>query len=223
MIVDAKDFKFEMPPQAISARKILIKPDSVRDVLDTLLEVIKAIKEKSEADIFIIGEGEGIEERRVHFLDIRDFSPVEIENPLQKPFAISTFWVPNILLSCDFLITISSLKVLNGEPELTLPNLLPLLPEAKYKGEFIGPEKLCEKYGKDNVIADLYFTIPFDIGIVDGRKKIIKNSSKPKTEKVGKIFVGNPVEVDKEASSSLKGEPKYIRLIERVSYDLHDR
>ena len=46
---------------------------------------------------------------------------------------------------------------------------------------------------------------------------------RPKTEKVGKIFVGNPVEVDKEASSSLKGEPKYIRLIERVSYDLHDR
>lgn len=216
MIVDAKDFKFEIPPSAISARKILIKPDSPKTVKEVLKEIIEGIKRKSEADIFIIGEEEPeLKDRRVHFTDIREYSMVEIENPLPKPFALSTFWVPNILLSCDFLITVSSFKLVMGEGSFTIPNLLSLLPEAKYKGEIVGPKELCEKYGKDNVIADLYFTIPFDMGIVDGRK-MVKDNPTPRVKRLGKIFIGSPIEVDREASSGLGEKPRYLKLIERM-------
>jgi hypothetical protein len=72
--------------------------------------------------------------------------------------------------------------------------------------------------GIDNIIADLYFTLPFDLGIIDGRKRLInaKDHFQGDIEDYGKIFVGTPYEVDSEASNDAEITTEYLRLIAEV-------
>jgi hypothetical protein len=76
-------------------------------------------------------------------------------------------------------------------------------------------QKLGKRFGIHNVIADLYFTLPFDLGIIDARKKFISAGDPVhgESEDYGKIFVGSPYEVDLEASQATGVEVKYLRLI----------
>ena len=70
--------------------------------------------------------------------------------------------------------------------------------------------------GMDKVIADLYFTLPFDLGIVDGRQIFTStgdNPTKGKTEDCGKIFVGEPFQVDSEVTELLGLKAEYLDLI----------
>ena len=70
--------------------------------------------------------------------------------------------------------------------------------------------------GIDKVIADLYFTLPFDLGIVDGRQVFTAtgdNPTKGKTEYYGKIFVGEPFQVDSEVAELLDLKAEYLDLV----------
>ena len=154
MIFESSDFVFKAPPTVSRARRVLIKPGAgypakypVTTSRDILAAIIEGIRQVSDADILILegtAEGKsiypvyqalGYDFPRILTLDVKDCIWVEVDNPLPKPLIVPTFWVPNVILSSDYLITVAPLKVIGGRGQLSIPNLLTLLPSAKYRGE----------------------------------------------------------------------------------------
>ena len=239
MIFEDSKFTFK-PPAAISrARRVLIKPSAsypapypATTSRDLLAVIIKGIRQVSDADIILL-EGTpkaepihpiykalGYNFPRVLTLDVKDCVWVEVDNPLAKYLAIPTFWVPNVILSSDYLITVAPLKIINGKLNLSIMNLLTALPSNKYDGNASGWRELY-KLGIDKVIADLYFTLPFDLGIIEARQKFITKDdpTQGSAEDYGKIFVGKPYEVDCEVSEALGLKTKYLELIKEAKVD----
>jgi len=240
MIFEASKFIFIPEPAVSRARRVLVKPCAnyslphpVTTSRETVRLVIEGIRRVSDADILILEgtpDGSSVYEvykalsydfPRVLMLDVKDCIWVEVENPLSHFFAMPTFWVPNVVLSSDYLISIAPFKVFGESGNFSVMNLLSLLPVAKYRGEGSGWESLY-KLGIHRVIADLYFTLPFDLGIIDARKKFIgiDDPTRGKVEEYGKIFVAEPYEVDKEASDIAELEIEYLELIEAGKAEL---
>jgi uncharacterized protein (DUF362 family) len=212
----------------------LIKPDASYPAPypfttspEMLLAIIDGIREVSDADILLL-EGTSGEEPiypiyqalgynfpRVLTLDVKDSISVEVDNPLPKPMAIPTFWVPNVILSSDYLITVSPLKTFQDKGRLSLMNLLSLLPSNKYDTSTQESWKALYNLGIDKVIADLYFTLPFDLGIIEARQKFIghMNPVQGEVEECGKVFIGEPFKVDCEAAEALGLKVAYLDLI----------
>jgi hypothetical protein len=234
MIYDAAKYVFDPPPLISRAHKILIKPSAnypypypfstSREILGIIIDRIKLV---SDADIIILegttsGESVypiykslGYDFPRVLMLDVRDCIWVEIENPLPHPFAIATFWVPNVVLSCDYLISVSPFRTVGNQGFLSIRNLVSLLPISKYKRGLAGGWGSLDEFGWEKVLADLCFTLPFDLAIIDGRKRFssVDESSKGKTENMGKIFEGEPYEVDREAAAMAGLDMQYLDTI----------
>ena len=234
MIVKDSEFVFEPPAVVSRARRVLIKPSvsyslpyPVTTSREILSVIIAGIRRVSEADILLL-EGLpggaavkpvyhdlGYDFPRVIMLDVKDCIWVEVDNPLPKPLAVPTFWIPNVILSSDYLITVAPLRVVQGSGSLSLANLLSLLPSTKYGGrEWEGWPDLYS-LGIDRVLADLYFTLPFDLGIIEARQKFVSEDdpTKGEVEDFGKVFVGEPYEVDVEASELLGLRTEYLDLI----------
>ena len=234
MIFEASEFVFTPPPVVSRARRVLIKPSAnysapypVSTSREILATMVRGIRQVSDADILILEStpgGEpvypiyqslGYDFPRVLMLDVKDCIWVEVDNPLPKPLAVPTFWVPNVILSSDYLITVSPFKVAMGRGNLSIMNLLTLLPSSKYRGEAAAGWGALFSLGIEKVVADLYFTLPFDLGIVEARQKFITSDDllQGKVEPCGKIFVGEPYEVDREASEVLGIRTEYLDLI----------
>ena len=230
MIFAASEFVYEAPPVVSRARRVLIKPDAacaepypVTTSPEILATVIEGIRKVSDADIIILeGTPDGspmapIYESlcynfpRVLMLDVRDCVWVEVDNPLPKPLAVAAFWIPNVILSSDYLISIAPLKVTSGQGRLSINNLQTLLPARKYS-EIEGGWQELHSLGMDNVIADLHFTLPFDVGIVEARQKLTcePGETEGQVEDIGQIFIGDPFEVDSEVSQTLGIKTGYL-------------
>lgn len=243
MIFDASGFVFEPPPVISRARRVLIKPSAAYPVpypLTTsqgmLGAIIEGIRQVSDADILVlegtptgepvypIYQALGYNFPRVLMLDVKDCIWVEVDNPLPKPLVVPTFWVPNVILSCDYLITVAPLKVIEGQGSLSISNLLSVLPSTKYKDEAPGGWEDLYQLGIDQVIADLYFTLPFDLGIIEARQKFIgrEGSLQGEVEECGQVFVGEPYEVDGEACQVLGIKADYLDLIKEARVGLED-
>ncbi len=241
MIFEASEFSFKAPPVISRARRVLIKPNAGYPVLypvttsrEMLSLIIEGIRQVSDADILLLdgipGGGPiypifqalGYDFPRVLALDVKDCIWVEVENPLPKPLAVPTFWVPNVILSSDYLITVAPLKVVSGMGNLSIMNLLSLLPVSKYGDDFRGGREDLYGLGIDKVVADLHFTLPFDLGIIEGRQKFItgEDPTRGKVEEYGKVFLGKPYQVDLEASQALGIKTRYLRLIEEARLNL---
>ena len=174
MIFEASEFVFKAPSPISRARRVLIKPGASYPALypvstsrEILLAIIEGIREVSDADILIL-EGTpnsssihpvyqalGYNFPRVLMLDVKDCIWVEVDNPLPKPLAVPTFWVPNVILSSDYLITVAPPKVLNNSGCLSIMNLLTLLPSSKYTDRAASGWGALYGLGIDKVIADL--------------------------------------------------------------------
>ena len=234
MIFKASEFVFEPSPVVSRARRILIKPSACYPVpypvttsRDMLPVIIEGIRRVSDADILLLegtpGGGSiqpiyqslGYNFPRVLTLDVKDCFCVEVDNPLPKPLAVPTFWVPNVILSSDYLITVAPLKVFQGRGHLSLMNLLTLLPSSKYGGEAQGGWRDLYNLGIDKVVADLYFTLPFDLGIIEAHQKFITQDdpTRGEIEEYGKVFIGEPYQVDCEASETLGLKTEHLDLI----------
>ncbi len=234
MILEASEFTFKAPPALSRARRILIKPSAsyplpypVTTSHDILSVIIKGIRRVSNADIILlegtlggdsiypIYQALGYNFPRVLRLDVKDCVWVEVDNPLPKPLVVPTFWMPNVILSSDYLITVAPLKIFNGRGNLSIMNLLTLLPSSKYGGETRSGWEDLYSLGIDSVIADLYFTLPFDLGIIEARQKFTgyDDPTQGKTEEYGKVFIGKPYEVDCEVSETLGLKTGYLDLI----------
>jgi hypothetical protein len=199
-----------------------------------LSKIIKGIRQISDADILLLDgtqTGEsiypiyqalGYDFPRVLTLDVKDCIWVEVDNPLPKPMAIPTFWVPNVVLSSDYLISVSPLKVIGGVGHMTIMNLLALLPSAKYGDNPHGGWEALYNLGIKNVLTDLYFTLPFDMGIVEARQKFTSRQEldKGEIEECGQVFIGDPFQVDLEASKYLGVKTGYLDLIKEAGAGL---
>ena len=234
MIFEASEFVFKAPSIVSRARRVLIKPSAsypvsypVTTSREILSVIIRGIRQVSDADILLL-EGTpdggsiypvfqalGYDFPRVLMLDVKDCIWVEVDNPLPKPLAIPTFWMPNVILSSDYLISLTPLKVIDGKCHFSIMNLLSLLPKSKYGNAKQNDWGTLYSLGIDRVIADLYFTLPFDLGIIEGRSKFTSagDLSQGKVEDCGKIFIGEPYEVDCEASQMLQLKAEYLDLI----------
>ncbi len=240
MIFPAADFVFEPPREIAFAQRVLIKPNAccaephpATTSRETLYAVIAGIRSVSGADIVLLERSSGPDTMqsiyrqlrydfpRVMLLDVDQCVSVAVENPLTKPFAISTFWVPNVILSCDYLISVAPLKVVAGGGDFTISNLLGLLPTAKYRLEMKVLNGFTRQSDVESIAADLYFTLPFDMGIIDGRKKLTSDSDPfhGEVQDYGKIFVGPPYQVDREASNESGVTAEHLRLIEMAKGD----
>jgi hypothetical protein len=242
LILEASDFVFKVPSVVSRARRVLIKPTAsypipypVTTSADMLAGIISSIRRVSDADILLlegtpggmptrpIYEALGYNFPRVLTLDVKDCTFVEVDNPLPKPFAMPTFWVPNVILSSDFLITVSPLKTHNDSGSFTIMNLLSLLPSIKYQGEgeTSGWDTLYS-LGIDKVLADLYFTLPFDLGIVEARQKfaVKEEPCEGIVESYDKVFIGEPYEVDREVADALGLKVGYLDLIRAAKAEL---
>ena len=237
MIFEASEFVFRAPSVISRARRILIKPSAAYPIpypvttsQDMLSVIIEGIRKVSEADILLLegtpGGGPvsliyqalGYNFPRVLTLDVKDCIWVEVDNPLLKPFVLPTFWVPNVILSSDYLITVAPLKILSGRGSLSIMNLLSLLPSSKYGGGAPRGWRDLYSLGIDKVLADLYFTLPFDLGIIEARQKFISKDdpTQGEVEEYGKVFIGEPYEVDCEASQALGLKTEYLDLIKEA-------
>ena len=229
----ASDFTFQAPPVVARARRILIKPSAgssssypVSTSRGMMSNIIEGIRKVSDADIIILDgtvDGSsvmpiyktlGYDFARVLLLDVKDCVWVEVDNPLPKPLAMPTFWIPNVILSSDYLISVTPLKEVKGHGWLSIKNLLSLLPSKKYGGGRTGWRDLYA-LGIDRVIADLYFTLPFDLGIIEAQQKLVTEdmNEEGQTEKVGEVFLGEPFQVDREVSETTGVKADYLNLI----------
>jgi uncharacterized protein (DUF362 family) len=241
LIFETSDFVFKVPSVVSRARRVLIKPNAsyplpypVTTSADMLAAIISSIRRVSDADILLLeGTPGGVPTRpiyqalgynfpRVLTLDVKDCIFVEVDNPLPKPYAMPTFWVPNVILSSDYLITVSPLKTCNGTGSFTIMNLLSLLPSSKYQGETIGGWQSLYSLGIDKVLADLYFTLPFDLGIVEARQKfsIKEDPTEGEVEEYDKVFIGEPYDVDREVAETLGLKVSYLDLIKAAKVEL---
>jgi hypothetical protein len=241
LIFNASDFVFKAPPVLSRARRILIKPAAgysvsypVTTSREMIANIIKGIRRVTDADILLLDgtpngapvipiyQSLGYDFPRIITLDVNDCVWVEVDNPLTKPLAIPTFWIPNVVLSSDYLISVSPLKVVNGMGNLSITNLLSLLPSKKYRNDINGGWEELYALGIEKVITDLYFTMPFDLGIIEARQKFITHDdpSKGEIEECGKIFVGEPYKVDIEVSQTLGIKTGYLDLIKESMAEL---
>jgi uncharacterized protein (DUF362 family) len=240
VIFDASEFTFKAPPVISRARRVLIKPSAsypapypVTTSSNILSAIVEGIRQVGDADILLlegtpsrspvhpIYQALGYDFPRVLMLDVKDCTWVEVDNPLPKPLAIPTFWMPNVILSSDYLISIAPLKILNGRGYLSIMNLLTLLPSSKYGNETQTDWSALYSLGIDKVIADLYFTLPFDLGIIEARQKFTggDDPTQGKVENYGKVFVGEPYEVDCEVSQMLQLKTEYLDLIKEAKVE----
>jgi len=129
-----------------------------------------------------------------------------------------------VLLYCDFLISVAPFRVFARQGNFTIRNLLSLLPVSKYRGDNGCPWGPLVNLGIDKVIADLYFTLPFDLGIVDGRQKFVgvNEPAEGAAEDYGRIFVGEPYTVDCEASREAGVLTEYLQWIEIAKTQLEE-
>jgi hypothetical protein len=243
LIVDSSDFVFRASPEIARARRVLIKPSAaypspypITTSPEIISKVIEGIREVSDADILILegtpGGGPiypiyqalGYNFPRILMLDVKDCIWVEVDNPLPKPFAVPTFWIPNVILSSDYLITIATMTIINERPDYSIMNLLSTLPSTKYGNRSPSGWDSLYSLGIDKVLADLYFTLPFDMGIIEARQKFtgkVHQVSQGTVEEYGKIFIGEPFDIDNEACQLLGIKSEYLDLIKvaRVGFE----
>ncbi len=136
---------------------------------------------------------------------------------MQEFYASPTFWVPNLVLRSDYLISVAPFHVVAGNGRFTIANLLGLLPLVARKGHDLPEYQGLKGLETEKVLADLYFTLPFDMGILEARQRFDydQDVDAGTTSQYGKIIVGEPYEVDSLAARLVGMQPEHLALIER--------
>jgi hypothetical protein len=95
---------------------------------------------------------------------------------------------------------------------------------SKYKKGRSGGWGTLYELGIEKVLADLYFTLPFDLGIIEAHQKFsyIDDPKKGEVEDYGKILIGEPHEVDLKASQIAGVDCEHLRLINEGRVQLED-
>ena len=240
---DSIRFEFKAPDALTRARRVVIIPTVVEGCKyplstssELLSNIISGVRKVSKADIVVLGNsqnGKTVQEvfaglkydfGRVLVMDINETLCVEVENPLTKPFAIPTFWIPSVILSSDYLITTIPLRSRRKKANMATASLLSVLPAHKYIDKKTGEWKNFNELGLDKVIADLYFTLPFDMAIVEATRHYIcrNDGGIGRSEELGQIYYGEPAEIDAEISEDMGFKTTYLDLVAQGLKDLDE-
>ncbi len=235
-VFEASSFHFTPPAELAWARRVLIKPCASLgapypvSTSPALIEsIVSGIRRLTDAEILIADgtrDGEPIYPiyeslkysfNRVLLLDVKDSIFLEMENPLQEFYASGTFWVPNLVLRSDFLISVAPFHMNRGAGRFSIANLMGLLPLSPRRGRDLPEYQGLKGLDVEKVLADLYFTLPFDMGVIEARQRLDYDTD-PRTGTVteyGKVLVGEPYEVDLLAARLVGLQPEHLTLIER--------
>ncbi|MBN1857076.1 MAG: DUF362 domain-containing protein [Dehalococcoidia bacterium] len=235
-VFDAKGFHFTPPAQIAWARRVLIKPNAwsgkpypATTSPGLIAAIVSGIRSVTDAEILIADAtptGEPVYPNyqalkynfnRVLMLDAKDSIFLEMENPLQEFFATPTFWVPNLVLRSDFLISVAPFHVQRGSGRFSIANYLGLLPLAQQRPGEAPQLQGLKDMDIERVLADLYFALPFDMGIIEASQRLDYTDTPDKGEitEFGKIIVGEPFEVDMLAAKLVGTLPEHLTLIDR--------
>ncbi|MCK9358208.1 MAG: DUF362 domain-containing protein [Dehalococcoidia bacterium] len=235
-VFEAASFHFTPPAELAWARRVLIKPCAslgapypVSTSPGLIESIVSGIRRLTDAEILIAdGTRDGApiypiyqslqyNFNRVLLLDVKDSIFLEMENPLQEFYASATFWVPNLVLRSDFLISVAPFHIERGACRLSIANLMGLLPLSPRRGRELPEYQGLKGLDIEKVLADLYFTLPFDMGIIEARQRLDFDAD-PRTGTLvdyGKVLVGEPYEVDLLAARLAGVQPEHLTLIER--------
>jgi len=199
--------------------RILLKPNVAYNLpppVTTDVAIVKvladAIKTFSNAELFLI-EGAtsksleknlktngyyDLEKKGVQILDTDNLECTCMEINGMK---IKKLFLPKLVLSCDFKISIPVLKFETRSASASIKNLIGLLPRSYYRmGKSLTRKKL-HIWDINKCITDLYFHIPFDLAVVDAtialQGKLPKRGEKIKFGKV--VISDNLFEADKRS------------------------
>jgi len=202
-----------------SSTRILLKPNIAYNLpppittnVDIVKALVDAIKTITNAKLFLI-EGAtsksleknlntngyyDLEKKGVQILDVDDLECVCIEINGMK---IKQLYLPKLVFSCDFKISIPVLKIGTGSASISIKNLIGLLPRSYYRvGNSLTRRKL-HIWNINKCITDLYFHIPFDLAVVDAtialQGKLPKRGEKIAFDKI--VVSENLFEADKKS------------------------
>ncbi len=206
--VDAGAFRYQPPPRAFTARRILVKPNlgyptgpPVTVSMRVLGEVIAGLRRvNSNAEILIVegvchalsaaqivrklgldallGEG-------VQFLDADSLPCRPYPNTAKLPQRFAELWAPALLAEVDCLVSVSAMKRTTLKESVlmscALKNLYGLFPRERYKARSPNSRGQLHRPDVHKVIADVYTTIGilFDGAVVDGTEKFISKDWQP--------------------------------------------
>jgi hypothetical protein len=116
------------------------------------------------------------------------------------------------------------MRVINDRPEFSIMNLLSTLPSTKYGARSANGWDSLYSLGLDKVLADLYFTLPFDVGIIEASQKFVGTSPQlkdGKIEEVGKIIIGEPFDIDNDVCQMTGVKSEYLDLVKvaRIGFE----
>ncbi len=235
-VFEARSFRFNPPPQLAWARRVLIKPYAsiaapypVTNSRDLIENIVLGIRRVTDAEILIadgtrdgspiypVYEALKYTFNRVLLLDVKDSIFLELENPLQEFNATPTFWVPNLVLRSDFLISVAPFHVVGGKGRFTIANLLGLLPLSPRKGQDLPEYQGLKGLDVEKALADLYFTLPFDMAVLEAEQRLDYDDDplSGAATHYGKIVVGEPYAVDVIAARLIGQQPEHLALIEQ--------
>jgi len=228
-----------------SARTVVVKvsagypePYPVTSDPATVTALARTLRERTQADIYAV-EGSSsaetmdslfehlgyrrpevardLESLGVRLIDAEEADLVEVPNPLPTPLMLERVWLPRLVAEADFKVSLAPVKLLTRLVNLSVKNLIGLLPRSRYRGRQAHTRGLLHLWGLSRCLADIYFTCAFDLGIIDARRLLISTRSftSGRIETAGWVAVGRPLAADFEALARLgRPTPSYLSLID---------
>ncbi|WP_413165174.1 DUF362 domain-containing protein [Capilliphycus salinus ALCB114379] len=201
-------FVYQPPPNALTAKRILVKPNLgypvgppvtvSRGVLGAVLQGLR--QANPDAEILVV-EGvcspvslseiiarNGLSDLftdKIKLLDADKLPLMEYPNRSPQPVRFTSMHAPAILQEVDCRISIGALKRthLKNEPLISasLKNLYGLFPRSKYKARSPNSRGQLHRPSVPLILQDVYFCIGylFDGAVVDGDRKFISPDWKP--------------------------------------------
>ncbi|WP_404787354.1 DUF362 domain-containing protein [Altericista sp. CCNU0014] len=201
-------FRYEPPPAALGAARILVKPNlgypvgpPVTVSMGVLGAVLAGLRRCSPTAEILIVEGvcspvslTDIASRHglyklldegMQLLDADCLPLQEYPNRSPQPVRFQSMFAPALLAEVDCCISVGAFKrtTLKGEPLISasLKNLYGLFPRAKYKARSANSRGQLHRPSVPLVLQDVYFSIGhfFHGAVVDGDRKLVSPDWKP--------------------------------------------
>jgi hypothetical protein len=207
-VAKTEEFIYTPPKSAISAKRILVKPNlgypeppPVTVSMKVLGEVLRGLRHLNpQAEILIvegvcspvslaeIADRNGLYsllDEGMQLLDADRLPIIEYPNLSPNPVRFQSMFAPALLKEVDCRITVGALKRthIKGEPLISasLKNLYGLFPRDRYKARSPHARGQLHRPSVPQVLQDVYFCIGhlFDGAVVDGDRKYFSPDWKP--------------------------------------------
>jgi len=156
---------YNLPPP-ITTNVDIVKAlvDAIISITDAKLLLIEGATSKSLEKNLNTNGYYDLEKKGVQIMDVDD---LECACTQINGMKIKQLYLPKLVSSCDFKISIPVLKIGKGSASISVKNLIGLLPRSYYRvGNSLTRRKL-HIWNINKCIADIYFNIPFDLAVVD--------------------------------------------------------